>query len=1507
MSKEDKGLDYKKELSHGERYKKRSDIMILVVGSLFLVAFLVMLFYFLSKDDGAAATRKAKQNEAQDAVFSGGADLFGNGNGDGTMLESFPPVDRIRGTLAGSPERILMSDVVLGNQYRGILTLTAKGTDKLRIISVDVADKENQDFSFENRCDDTVPLSSADTCSIRYEWKPSEAGSMQNNFTIKWRGFNEPAGRTVNGEYKDIYTQTLTLPISGRAFVSQIAIAPTADNPNPMGLGSESGCRPCCSDCSGSGKSLLPDLGADCEANPLNPGERVAFDKKGNPFGTVLVGGVVVDYDGNAIGAADDDGAIKNAEGTVVGFTTGQRLVVSEKTGSLLGTIKAGGVTVSNATGDEVGIVLGNSAVTDNNGKIIGYAVNKGKVFDDKGALIGTVRDDAFVINSYDKEIGKLRADGQVVSSSGGRIIGHVAPVGEIVVDINGNFVGRVNLNGEVINSEGLRLGALAAGNILYAENGNVLGGVATKGVAINAYGDVFGRTMSDGAVVGENCKVYGKVRADSNIVDYKGDVIGAVVPEGLAVSLSGDLIGRALINGSVVDGSGRGLGSIIMDGSVLNDEGARIGSVVSGLAVIDNDGKVIGHELSDGTFINNDNQKSGYSKTDGKVVSFNGDEIGSIVPLGYAVYSFAADEIGTVFPEGKVVNKNGGIIGQVVADYMVKNSGGTLIGYVRPYGDYTINEKGDYFGKVYVGDFVINKRGNVVAKLGEGEDSQTALNSHGRIIAFKVPEGAYVLSEEANDPVGRVIYDGRAYDKDGNLIGRVLPNGSVVDGNGDNVGHIVRVGIAYGLDGNQLGTILENGSVKDLNGNIVGKVLANGTIVDENGKLIGAISPGKVLKDSTGKIIGRLLPDGTLVNENGEIIGRLQPNGDIVDLNGNIIGRMLSNGELVAVENGKIGTIVKDIDGNVIGRLLPDGTIVDEEGNFFGKVMEDGTTVVDADNKVIGHLENGIFTPAIISTSDEGEQGSALYGGYKVGDKVYDENGNYLGILQADGTILNDQGKVVGRVLSNGIVVDNDNNIIGYRGDGQILRDDMGNIIGIVNPPTGEISGIDGKVFARLDKDGTIRDLNGRILYGPHRGRASIFKKVIEDAPKRKYGPKAKENEEDAGLSSAEIDTLEDFVPPSVFMPKDFVSISNKYDGRPRYTQDQINALYEARRVLEARRGELGDSIKILSTSQELKESIQQEYDAGASSEDKKKGWEGVTRYDSSAPVDQSLVIREDKAIPATIIRAVDTSHPVVVAAQVSRNIYGGSGRNIVIPAGSRLIGEVSGGGEDTYGSVTKVEFNFYRLIRPDGSAWRFQSETGGLGGMGGVPAHLNPQYWKRYGLPILGKLAANAFMWLVADDELPTTEASGDSVTIVQSPKEEAYDEMKDEFNADVHDVFEEIFEAAAALDPVIIVPAGTQITIYPKDGDLWLTKHENPLDRGPVNIDFSAKAEAAAGENAQRRDSQRGELEQMRQNRSYSNSREQGFDSGSNTSSNEEYSSSASPSAPPPPPGY
>lgn len=50
--------------------------------------------------------------------------------------------------------------------------------------------------------------------------------------------------------------------------------------------------------------------------------------------------------------------------------------------------------------------------------------------------------------------------------------------------------------------------------------------------------------------------------------------------------------------------------------------------------------------------------------------------------------------------------------------------------------------------------------------------------------------------------------------------------------------------------------------------------------------------------------------------------------------------------------------------------------------------------------------------------------------------------------------------------------------------------------------------------------------------------------------------------------------------------------------------------------------------------------------------------------------------MIFADKPIPAVIARSIDSNNPTPVTAFVERNVYAEEGRNVVIPAGSRLMG---------------------------------------------------------------------------------------------------------------------------------------------------------------------------------------------------------------------------------------
>lgn len=101
-------------------------------------------------------------------------------------------------------------------------------------------------------------------------------------------------------------------------------------------------------------------------------------------------------------------------------------------------------------------------------------------------------------------------------------------------------------------------------------------------------------------------------------------------------------------------------------------------------------------------------------------------------------------------------------------------------------------------------------------------------------------------------------------------------------------------------------------------------------------------------------------------------------------------------------------------------------------------------------------------------------------------------------------------------------------------------------------------------------------------------------------------------------------------------------------------------------------------------------------------------------------------------------------------ITAFVERNVYAEDGRNIVIPAGSRLMGELGGtaggGGTETASESARITIVWQRLIRPDGVLFTFQGETGDAQGRGGALGYVDQQLGKKYGMPLITTLLTSA-----------------------------------------------------------------------------------------------------------------------------------------------------------------
>lgn len=114
----------------------------------------------------------------------------------------------------------------------------------------------------------------------------------------------------------------------------------------------------------------------------------------------------------------------------------------------------------------------------------------------------------------------------------------------------------------------------------------------------------------------------------------------------------------------------------------------------------------------------------------------------------------------------------------------------------------------------------------------------------------------------------------------------------------------------------------------------------------------------------------------------------------------------------------------------------------------------------------------------------------------------------------------------------------------------------------------------------------------------------------------------------------------------------------------------------------------------------------------------------------------DQTMVMPTGTVIPAVLETPIDTARPGLVRAVVSRDTRGFDGRRVLVPRGSRLIGEYQA---DVRSGQNRVLVTWNRLIRPDGGTIRLVSPTADPLGGAGVPGHVQTFFWQRFASALL------------------------------------------------------------------------------------------------------------------------------------------------------------------------
>lgn len=113
-----------------------------------------------------------------------------------------------------------------------------------------------------------------------------------------------------------------------------------------------------------------------------------------------------------------------------------------------------------------------------------------------------------------------------------------------------------------------------------------------------------------------------------------------------------------------------------------------------------------------------------------------------------------------------------------------------------------------------------------------------------------------------------------------------------------------------------------------------------------------------------------------------------------------------------------------------------------------------------------------------------------------------------------------------------------------------------------------------------------------------------------------------------------------------------------------------------------------------------------------------------------------RSGLVPQGTLIPAVLETPIDSSRAGLARALVARDVRGFDGSRVLIPRGSRLIGEAKG---DIQAGQNRVLVTWTRLIRPDGVAIRIGSPGADNLGGAGLRGQVNNFFFERFANAVL------------------------------------------------------------------------------------------------------------------------------------------------------------------------
>ena len=199
---------------------------------------------------------------------------------------------------------------------------------------------------------------------------------------------------------------------------------------------------------------------------------------------------------------------------------------------------------------------------------------------------------------------------------------------------------------------------------------------------------------------------------------------------------------------------------------------------------------------------------------------------------------------------------------------------------------------------------------------------------------------------------------------------------------------------------------------------------------------------------------------------------------------------------------------------------------------------------------------------------------------------------------------------------------------------------------------------------------------------------------------------------------------------------------------------------------------------------------------------------WQGEERTDTSFPVDMERVIPLTSNISALLINEINSEQGGKVTAQVEQNIYGGHGRKVLIPSGSKAVGYFVP--LDKIGQK-RLTITWIRIITPDGiNIHTGNAEMADAMGRTGITGYMDNKYIDKYGIPLL----------------ITTIQAAAAYAFPVKSQGQAI---MVETYGNSMANMGQTVLDETMQIKPIVEIPAGSRINIAILK-DIWFPEPEH-----------------------------------------------------------------------------